>query len=154
MQFPAVEWFSARWTYFGLHMISSLLCVPGRFDIWDIFSNKAAGSVELVTMYQPSQLEVPFQKAEALAATAMALSTAAAAESKHDPEEQELLSKLRGLSQQEDTAELPAGALHLCLPSVKHAVLLPAAIHPSPVTTTADWGHEHCAKQGQCALLW
>ena len=139
-------------------MISSCLCVPGRFDIWDIFSNKAAGSVELVTMYQPSQLEVPIQKAEAPAATATATgtasSTAAAAESKHDPEEQELLSKLRGLSQQDDTVELPAGAVYPCLLSVKHTVLLPTAIHPSPVATTADWGHEHCAKQQQCTLLW
>lgn len=92
-----------------------LFCLPGRFDIWDIFSNRAAGSVELTALYQPSRDEVPVQEVEAEAATMTATTAAAAAtEPEHDREEKELLSKLSELSLQEDTAEMSAGALLSC----------------------------------------
>ena len=98
-------------------------------------------------MYQPSHHDVPIQEAEApatAATKAAAPAAATAAESKRDTEEQELLSKLSVLSQQEDSARLPAGALLPCLLSVKHIVLLHTTVHPSPVMATADWGSEHC----------
>lgn len=97
-----------------------LLCLPGRFDIWDIFSSRAAGSVELTALYQPSRDEVPVQEVEAEAATMTPTTAAAAAtEPQNDREEKELLSKLTELSQQEDTAEMSAGALLSCRLYVK-----------------------------------
>ena len=92
-----------------------LLCLPGRFDIWDIFSSRAAGCVELTALYQPSRAEVPVQEVEAEAATMTATTAAAAStEPEHDREEQELLSKLSELAQQEDTADMSAGTLLSC----------------------------------------
>lgn len=132
-----------------LHTRPLFVCLPGRFDVWDIFSNKAAGSLELTAIYQPSQHEAPIQEAEALAATAT--TAAAAAESKCDSEEQELLIKLSVLSQQqeEDTAGLPAGAVYPRLLPKKHTVLLCTGVRHHHVTAIADWGHGHCAKQQQ-----
>ena len=101
--------------------------------------------MELTATYRPCQHEVPVQGAEALATTVEAASTAAASDSKCESEEQELLSKLRGLSQQEDTAELTAGALYLCLLPMEQTVLLQTATHLSPSTATAYWDHEHSA---------
>lgn len=100
----------------------SLCCLPGHFDIWDIFSNMAAGCVELTITYQPSrqQDKAGPQATEAAAAAAAATTaamaaakapaTSAVAEPTCDAEEQGLLNKLSELSQQADTAELPIGA--------------------------------------------